>query len=245
MKIFLRNIQRLGIIIVGMSGYRIDRLLEKGEKKYFSIIWFLGILLSVLFTFTIVEYYQLAGALTYFVVAWLFYYVGNTFILKTNFRKYFIKHWGEEKTYRIYEVILGLMFANQALSLGAVIEENFFRWPKIVKFGVIDEIGILLICIGLLVKTWATMIVGLDIYYYKDMFLGKSTSSFAVKGPYRILSNPMYGIGNIQLYGLALFHFSIHGLIVALISHISIYAFYFIAERPAIIKLYGEVLSYD
>jgi hypothetical protein len=48
----------------------------------------------------------------------------------------------------------------------------------------------------------------------------------------------MYGAGNLHLYCFALFTESIFGLCFALGCHVSIYAFYFIVERPFIRRTY-------
>lgn len=242
----LSSLKKLIITIIGMGGFRIERLKLNGETQFLplTLFWAFCIILSFVGAMLITELYHLQGALIYFGAAWVFYYIGNTIILTTNFRFKVIDYFGEETAYRLYEVIIGLMFAHQALAFGAIVEENWFRWPAVVKLGIIDEIGLLFIAIGFVVKTWATMIVGLDTYYYKDMFLSKVTGSFAVVGPYKLFNNPMYGIGNLQLYGLALFYFSLSGLVFALLLHTSIYAFYYFAEKPAVVKLYSEA-SYN
>jgi hypothetical protein len=246
-KTFFKKIGKFASIIAGMAGYRIDHLLTKRKTEYFPlmVIWGAGIIASGVFAYFIADDFHLSGALIYFTAAWFFYYIGNTLILTTPLRKNLISRFGEKKAYRIYEVIVGLMFANQALAFGAVVEENWIRWPGFAKLGIIDEAGLMLIAAGFLIKTWATMIVGLDIYYYKDMFLGKTAGVFAVTGPYKLFSNPMYGLGNIQAYGLALVHFSLAGLAAAAILHLSIYAFYFFAERPAVRRLHGNAAALD
>lgn len=246
----LRNIvvkiKKLLITIIGMGGFRIDKLCPPNKKNnyYLISIWIIGIVISFFISFAIVEKFKLHGALIYFAFSWIYYYIGNILILSTKYRFNVIKSFGEEKAYSIYEVILGLMFANQALAFGAIVEENWFRWPAFEQLSIIDEIGLFLIATGVLIKIWATMVVGLDTYYYKDMFLNKSTGSFAVVGPYKYFNNPMYGMGNLQLYGLALFYFSIPGFACALLNQTSIYLFYYFAERPAIIALYDDA-SYD
>lgn len=241
----LNNFIKLVIVIIGMLGFRVERLKLNGETKYLPItlIWAAGFITSFIFTWIFAEKLQLSGVLIYFGASWIYYYIGNTLILTTNFRFKVIDYFGEETAYRLYEAVIGLMFANQALAFGAIVEETWFGWPAIVKLDIVDEIGLLFIAIGFVVKTWATLIVGLDIYYYKDMFLSKVTGSFAVIGPYKLFDNPMYGIGNLQLYGFALFYLSLSGLFFAFIIHTSIYAFYYYAEKPAVVKLYGEAVS--
>ncbi len=48
----------------------------------------------------------------------------------------------------------------------------------------------------------------------------------------------MYEVGNVQRYCCALVSSSVFGLCFALGCHVSIYAFYFIVERPFIRRTY-------
>lgn len=226
----------------GMAGFRIDHLMGPRRKgsALLMLIWAIGIAISVFAAFAVAGKLDLTGALVYFGLAWAFYYVGNTLILTSPLRRTMIDRMGDEKAFRAYEVMLGLMFANQALAFGVVLEARWLNWPPLATAGVVNDIGLLLIGAGFVIKTWAALTVGLDIYYYKDMFLGRSTGEFTVSGPYRFTKNPMYGLGNVQIYGLALFHFSVAGLVAAAICHLSIFAFYYIAERPAIKRIYGS-----
>jgi hypothetical protein len=99
-------------------------------------------------------------------------------------------------------------------------------------------LGGVLFAIGLVVKVWATLIVGVDVYYYRDMFLGKKVAGFAATGPYRYLANPMYGVGQLHAYGYAVLHRSLPGLLAVLVCHVLIYGFYYAAERPFIKRVY-------
>ena len=243
----LKNkITKLIIVIIGMSGFRIDKLFSSTKDSFshnriIIILWAIGIILSLILAYFLARYLDFTGAIYYFAIACLFYYVGNTIFLASPLRLWMIRKYGEEKAYSLYEAILGLMFVNQGLAFAAIAEENLgILRNSPIQANMVDEIGLALIAIGFVSKTWATMIVGLDVYYYRDMFLRKVTGKFAVTGIYKYFKNPMYGIGNLQLYGVALFYFSIPGLIAAFICHISIYTFYFYAEKPAVISLHGK-----
>jgi len=61
-----------------------------------------------------------------------------------------------------------------------------------------------------------------------------------VSGPYRWSGNPMYGVGNLQAYGGALWLGSWPGLLVAAVFQVSIYLFYFLFERPFIRRTYFQ-----
>lgn len=243
----LKLFNKLVSVTIGIAGLRIDRFTKKqfNNFKFLTIVWIAGFISTTILAWVIAKHFYLTGALIYFTTAWIFYYVGNTIVLKSKLRFYVIQKFGETKAYRIYEVIVGLMFANQALAFAALVEESWFRWPQFAHHNILDEAGLLLIGAGFIIKVWATMIVGLDTYYFKDMFLSKATGAFVESGPYKLFNNPIYGLGNMQLYGLALFHFSVAGLAAAAIYQLSIYIFYYFAERPAIRKLYGKAIRYD
>jgi protein-S-isoprenylcysteine O-methyltransferase Ste14 len=57
-------------------------------------------------------------------------------------------------------------------------------------------------------------------------------------GPYRWFKNPMYGVGNLQGYGSALLVGSWPGLAVAALFQASVYVFYYLFERPFVIRAY-------
>lgn len=60
-----------------------------------------------------------------------------------------------------------------------------------------------------------------------------------VSGPYRVLRNPMYGVGQLHAYGIAiLMSRSWNGLMAAAVCHAPIYVFYFRAELPFIRRTY-------
>ncbi len=227
--------------IAGMAGFRVDRLFppHRTHNPGLLLVWGVGLVASVVFAWLATEYFPLPGSLAYFAVVWVLYYIGNTIVLKTRLRLRMIRRYGEEKAYQLYEMVLGLAFANQGLAFGVIVEERWFRWPRSAQHALLDDIGLVLLIVGFLIKLWATMIVGLDTYYYKDMFLGRSLGSFANNGPYKIFRNPMYGIGHLHVYGLALLYFSVPGLLAAAVYQISIYLFYLFVERPAVHKLYG------
>jgi protein-S-isoprenylcysteine O-methyltransferase Ste14 len=98
--------------------------------------------------------------------------------------------------------------------------------------------GVALFVVGLVVKLWATLTVGVDVYYFRDMFLGRPVAPICDGGPYRFLRNPMYSVGQLQGYGYALLYGSLPGFVAAGAGHLLIYAFYVMAERPFVRRAY-------
>lgn len=89
------------------------------------------------------------------------------------------------------------------------------------------------------IKFWATLHLGVQGYYYRDMFLEERNEAGAVtEGPYALFSDPMYSVGYFPVYAGALFALSSQGVAVALLFHASIYAFSALIERPFVERVY-------
>jgi len=99
--------------------------------------------------------------------------------------------------------------------------------------------GAALVALGVAVKLWAAATLGADGYYWRDFFEPQSRPAPSNAGPYRWLRNPMYTVGYLQTYGVALLVASAPGLAAAAFSQAAIIAFYRLVERPHYRRLYG------
>jgi protein-S-isoprenylcysteine O-methyltransferase Ste14 len=99
--------------------------------------------------------------------------------------------------------------------------------------------GAALVALGVAVKLWAAATLGADGYYWRDFFEPETRPAPTIAGPYRWLRNPMYTVGYLQTYGLALLVASLPGLVAAVFSQGAIIAFYRLVERPHYRRLYG------
>jgi len=99
--------------------------------------------------------------------------------------------------------------------------------------------GAALVALGVAVKLWAAATLGADGYYWRNFFEPESRPAPRIAGPYRWLRNPMYTVGYLQTYGLALLVASAPGLAAAAFSQGAILAFYRLVERPHYKRLYG------
>jgi protein-S-isoprenylcysteine O-methyltransferase Ste14 len=70
------------------------------------------------------------------------------------------------------------------------------------------------------------------------MFVGRKLGEFVVTGPYRYLRNPMYGLGQAQVYAMAIYWNSLYGIIFGAINQLLVYLFYFTVERPFVNRTY-------
>ena len=94
--------------------------------------------------------------------------------------------------------------------------------------------------IGVGAKVWAARTLGGDAYYWRNFFVPESGTGPASAGPYRFISNPMYTVGYLQTYGLALILRSFPGIIAAGFSQAAILVFYLAVERPHFRRLHGS-----
>jgi len=99
-------------------------------------------------------------------------------------------------------------------------------------------VGAVLVVIGLGTKFWAARTLGSNAYYWHNFFDPEAAIGPVSTGPYRFISSPMYTIGYLQTYGLALMLRSLPGVIAAVFSQTAILAFYFLVEKPHFQRLH-------
>jgi protein-S-isoprenylcysteine O-methyltransferase Ste14 len=98
--------------------------------------------------------------------------------------------------------------------------------------------GAALAIAGLGTKLWASRTLGSEAYHWHNFFDPDPARGPVSRGPYRFISNPMYTIGYLQTYGLALLLRSFPGLIAAGFSQAAILTFYFLVEKPHFERLH-------
>ena len=98
--------------------------------------------------------------------------------------------------------------------------------------------GAVLVIIGLGTKLWAARTLGSDAYYWHNFFDPDAAIGPVSTGPYRFISSPMYTIGYLQTYGLALMLRSFPGLIASVFSQVTILTFHFLIENPHFRRLH-------
>ncbi len=90
----------------------------------------------------------------------------------------------------------------------------------------------LLIVAGIGTKAWAAKTLGSEAYYWHNFFAPEQSAPLGPPGPYRYLKNPMYTVGYLQAYGLALALGSLPGLAAALFDQVAILTFHHWVEKP-------------
>ena len=196
---------------------------------------------SLCFSFYISEYQpaNIDLAYVYFCSSTLLY-IGFIYatLSKQGLRHSFVAKWGEQGGYLRYEAILAFLFFHNGTSIGylsmTTVSPGHSLNPTMVWYWVVASLFI----VGSVIKLWSARVVGVDIYYWKDMFLGRKISEFAASGPYKYLSNPMYGLGQLPAYAVALWYGSSTGLLAAFINQVLVFSFYFLVEKKFIARVY-------
>lgn len=111
-------------------------------------------------------------------------------------------------------------------------------WALPISPAITIAAGAALAIVGLGIKAWAARTLGSDAYYWHNFFDPEEAIGPVTSGPYRFVSSPMYTIGYLQTYGLALILRSFPGIIAAVFSQVSILAFYYVVERPHFARLH-------
>lgn len=229
----MKTIRQLIEIVISMAGY------VPGSATSFRTIIMTASLCFSLYL-TLFDPHNPGIATIYFIIAEILYLGFISSVLPENgLRHSFMRKWGDErKGYRAYETILGFLFFHNGASIGYIASSSQGTFYNSDHRSAVFLILPLLIAFGFSIKIWAAKVVSVDIYYWKDMFLGRKICNFAVTGPYKYFSNPMYGIGQLPAYAVALWYGSKPGLIAALVNQCLIFLFYFLFEKKFINRVY-------
>lgn len=99
------------------------------------------------------------------------------------------------------------------------------RWEVLIAGG-------LMVVAGVGIKLWAASSLGAKAYYWHNFFAPDDPIPSEPPGPYRYVKNPMYTLGYLQTYGLALLFASLPGLIASGFAQAAVLVFNYLVERP-------------
>ncbi len=100
-------------------------------------------------------------------------------------------------------------------------------------------LGATLAIIGVGIKLWAARTLGSNAYYWHNFFDPDEAVGPVATGPYRFISSPMYTIGYLQTYGLALITRSLPGLVASAFAQAAILVFHQVVEKPHFERLHS------
>lgn len=128
----------------------------------------------------------------------------------------------------------GIAFGSVCVATRSTISWDGWEWAYI-------GAGVLLITVGVWTKAWAVRCLGLDSYTWHDFFVPKARFEPCRTGPYRFFTDPMYTLGYLQTYGIALACGSWYGLAASLFSQASILIVNEQVEKPHFRRLCSAV----
>lgn len=177
--------------------------------------------------------YHLASRLAY--VLW----VGSALRAQERDQR-FTRHHGPEAGFARFRRRAAFLMNNDGASfvLLCLLTRQTLALP--VPVGVTAAVGAFLLLVGIGVKLWAARTLGWHAYYWHNFFVPAAAMRPNVSGPYRFFRNPMYTVGNVHLYGLALVLGSLPALAAAAVDHVAILTFHRLVERPHFERLVGR-----
>ncbi len=183
-------------------------------------------------------------ALGYFSVARLAYVLTVSVCLRAQSRRLGLEPRDEaERRYGAFhqwalrlQNVDAIAFASLCVASAGTLPWTGWEWPARIS-------GIVLIVVGTTTKAWAVRCLGLESYTWHDFFVPKEKFDPCRTGPYRWFSDPMYTVGYLQTYGIALLLGSWHGLAASIFAQASILLVNEFVEKPHFRRLCGAVIK--
>lgn len=182
-----------------------------------------------------------AGVFAYAILSRLAYVLFVAWTLRREEReRFYAKRFGPVEGFRRFRRHAALVMYNDALAfiVLCLATRNTWELSPPLSPSMAFAAGAALVIVGLGIKGWAARTLGHEAYYWHNFFDPDAAVGPVSSGPYRFFSNPMYTIGYLQTYGLALLLRSFPGLIASAFSQVAILAFYFLIEKPHFRRLH-------
>lgn len=147
--------------------------------------------------------------------------------------KFFLTQYGPQLGFQKFKTIAQVIMNNDAFTfiLLCFMSKDSFGYLTDFHNSSVKLLGLLMIAVGGSIKIWAANLLK-DGYYWSDFFYPALESSTCKQGPYRFMANPMYTIGYLPAYGLAVFFCSPLGMIAAFVDQFLILYFNQTTEVP-------------
>jgi protein-S-isoprenylcysteine O-methyltransferase Ste14 len=138
---------------------------------------------------------------------------------------------GQERGHATYADLLDLLLFAQRVSFVALVCATAHA-PGGAMGAALVALGLPLVAVGVAASISAALVVGLDAYHYRDLFTGSRSTRLECSGPYALCRNPMYTLGPLAGYGLALMALSPIALLAAGLNQALLFAFNELIEQP-------------
>lgn len=246
-----RIIVRTIIAVLEMSGILLDKLSAP------------RIFLLLLIAFEIVAFNYLPVLNTYYFSIWyaIIWFVVRQGFLFLSFTDngvatYIKQKWGEERGSELYMLITAFSFWYRARSYSLLLKHTSWDlFPELqpaipvlfevygIQITALSIVSYIFIVFGTVVNIWCFLLVKREAYYYMDMFYGRFLTDFKKSGPYKWFANPMYGVGQLPSYGVALAVGSVSGIVMSFLNQVFAYVFYYLLEKPHIQRCLARIGS--
>jgi protein-S-isoprenylcysteine O-methyltransferase Ste14 len=159
-------------------------------------------------------------------------YVGYVWVGLTRQQSHgwWTRRWGIAGGFARFRRGALIVMTIDAVSFVAACLAGWGTLPAIVPGALGVPIGVVLVLLGVGTKVWAAATLGDKAYYWYNFFTPPAPVARASAGPYRYLKNPMYTVGYLQTYGLALIAGSLPGLIASVCDQATILVFHWRVE---------------
>ena len=172
-------------------------------------------------------------AIGYVVLSRLAYVVGiGVALVRQDRYQVFTRDRGIDEGFRFFRRWASVVMDNDAVALVVLCVVTRETLHVGVQRWVLVVVGVVFIVAGAAVKIWARARLGHKGYYWHNFFEPADMKPLGPPGPYRYLDNPMYTVGYLPAYGLALVFASLPGLIAAGFAQAAILVFHQVVERP-------------
>jgi protein-S-isoprenylcysteine O-methyltransferase Ste14 len=170
-------------------------------------------------------------AFGYHIASRLAYVVGvGVALTRQDREQIFTRRDGVEAGFRRFRRMASTLMNNDGVSFVLLCVVTRHTMPQ--RPGLLVPAGVLLVLLGVSTKLWAAARLGAAAYYWHNFFSPSEVIAPDPPGPYRFLKNPMYTVGNLHMYGVALVLGSLPGLIAAAFDQAAILVFYRWVEKP-------------
>lgn len=177
-------------------------------------------------------------ALGYHLFSRLAYVAGVGGMLRRQEREqWFTRDAGVEAGYRRFRRIASIIMNNDGISFVVLALATRHTLVLDLPRAAVIGSGVVLALVGIGVKVWAARRLGSLAYYWYDFFAPDVSIEVNPPGPYRYLKNPMYTVGYLQTYGLALILGSWPALLMSAFDQAAILLFYRVVEKPHFARL--------
>lgn len=172
-------------------------------------------------------------AILYHVLSRFGYVFGvGTALSRQRFRQEYTRHDGVEPGFARFRRMASIVMNNDGFSFVVLCVASWHTLPPSLRSTAVVALGAVLAIVGLGTKVWAARTLGIAAYYWHNFFAEDDPIYAATPGPYRYIDNPMYTVGYLHTYGLALMCGSLPGVFAAAFDQAAILIFNRVVERP-------------